>query len=151
MYSKDDFLGSNKRTTKKKEKSATRKQSLYEKCYSSICNFSNNAVIINLLDEYLKIRLAMKDKPIYGIAQWTSLLSKLIDLVGDNTEKQAEIIKQSIEHGWASFYPLSIDNKHYPKKDVFSEGEGISCEQCTTTAEERKEILRKMGYTKVEF
>jgi hypothetical protein len=142
MYGKDDFLGSAKRKTKPK------KESLFSKCEKlnlSYCNNNSSVVLFELLDEYLKLRLQMKEKPIYGVNQWQGILDKLDTLAGADEKKKSEIVKQSIERGWASFFDLQSDKSTYKKKDVFSEGNGLSCERCETSTEERKEILRQQG------
>jgi len=123
-YSKEDFLGSRKKVKQ------TRKPSLYEKCVQEIDNFTHSLVERTCLIEYLELRLAMKDKPIYGVSQWKGILNKLNELVKSGEDIQ-KVIKQSIEKGYASFYPVS-SSKKYDKpqnKDVFSEYGEVSCER----------------------
>ena len=124
VYSKEDFLGSRKKVKQ------TRKLSLYEKCLQEIDNFTHSLIERNCLIEYLELRLAMKDKPIYGVSQWKGILNKLNELVKSGEDIQ-KVIKQSIEKGYASFYPVS-SNKKYNKpqnKEVFSEYGEVSCER----------------------
>lgn len=75
-------------------------------------------------------------------------MNKLTKTIEDNPDMCAEdIVSQSIELGYASFYPLK-NSKNYSKQahnKVFSETESMSCERCTTTNEERAEILRSQG------
>ena len=133
QYSKEDFLGSAKR-----RKKSVSKPSLYSQCMDQISSFSatvhlrvpigvsvDENVVYTSLVEYLNLRLSMKDKPIYGSNQWKGMLIRLGELV-DSGEDAVQVIKQSIEHGWASFYPV---NKNNQKKDVFSEYGQVTCEK----------------------
>lgn len=108
MYSKEDFIGSGCRGKAKKKSPQPPKKNLYQKCRDANSQFSGNAITVNMLDTYLQLRLAMKDKPIYGVEQWQALLDKLSELSSDDRTDQ-KIIKQSIERGWAAFFP--IDDK----------------------------------------
>ena len=143
-YSKDDlrndFLGS-----VKKKKKRPKSKSLYEKCVDEIMRYTKNAVLQSALTEYLSVRLAMKDKPIYGLNQWIGLLNKLSEVSDESVldssiEKRLAIVKQSTERGWASFFPINSNSK-----DVFSEGEGVHCESATDTEEERIDRLNSSG------
>jgi hypothetical protein len=143
-YSKDDlrndFLGS-----VKKKKKRPKSKSLYDKCVDEIMRYTKNAVLQSALNEYLPIRFAMKDKPIYGLNQWIGLLNKLSEVsdesvLDSSVEKRLAIVKTSTERGWASFFPLNSTNK-----DVFSEGEGVHCESATDTEEERIDRLNSSG------
>lgn len=137
MYSKEDFLGSNKKTRKPKNKN------LYSKCVDEISIFTQDANLYHLLCRYLTLRLQIKDKPIVGVNQWKGILNKLDDIIARNPGMSYEsVVKQSIERGYASFYPITSSTF---KKNTFSEGDGLSCEQATDTAEERKERLEKQG------
>lgn len=139
-YSKDDFLGSAKRKVKPK----SCRKSLYDQCLDENILFSQDLKLTVLLNKYLVLRLAMKDKPLYGVNQWKGLLSKLADIVKDNPGMSyEEIVSQSIERGYASFFP--VNKSSYKKKDVFAEGDGLSCEQSEETEEQRKEKLEKTG------
>lgn len=108
MYSKEDFIGSGCRGKTKKKSPQPPKKNLYQKCRDANSQFSGNAITVNMLDTYLQLRLAMKDKPIYGVEQWQALLDKLSELSSDDHTDQ-KIIKQSIERGWAAFFP--VDDK----------------------------------------
>ena len=108
----NDFLGQLKQKTKKK--------SLYEKCYDDIIEFTNNVGLIEALNDYLKIRLQMKDKPLYE-GTWKGMLKKL-----DKMDNQIDIVNTSIERGWASFF----EQKSYKKgKEVFGEDDNIISEK----------------------
>ena len=142
MYSpeelKNDFLGSGKR----KVTSKPRKQSLYSKCMAEINVFTQELQLHTLLVKYLNLRLEMKDKPLYA-NQWKGMLNKLADIIKDNPGMSYEdVVRQSIERGYASFFPV---NSYSKGKNVFAEGNGLSCEQSEETEEERKESLRRSG------
>ena len=103
--------------TEPKEK----KPNLYQKCLALIEEFTEDDELRSLLDTYLKMRLAMKDKPIYGVNQWKGLLNKLNVLGGDIKE----IIQYSTERGYASFYaPQKYQQSTRPiNKAVFGEND----------------------------
>ena len=120
---KDEFLGSARR-----RKTAPKKTSLYSNCSKEITNYciSNNCLAVtDALHTYLSLRLSMKDKPIYNVAQWKAMLVKLDEVVSQSDSSREEVINQSIEHGWASFYPPKSSNK----RDVFSEYGQVTCEK----------------------
>ena len=89
--------------------SKTKKLNLYQKCYLEIEKFTDNVKLQALLDIYLRMRLEIKDKPLYKNT-WKGLLNKLNELSNDIKE-QMEIVQQSLDRGYASFYEL----KHYNK------------------------------------
>lgn len=100
----------------------TKKKSLYDKCYDLILEFTNNVGLIDALTEYLKMRLQMKDKPLYENS-WKGMLKKLADM-----DNQIDVVNTSIERGWASFFEQkSYNNKK--GKEVFGEDEHIISEK----------------------
>lgn len=127
---KQEFLGSIKK------KGKPQKKSLYDKCVDEVYKCTPNLSLQTELLKYLPIRLAIKEKPIYGVNQWKGLLSRLLSLPGD----KVEIVKQSIEKGWCSFYEVKQNTR-----SVFSEGDGVHCDGATDTAKERAEKLEKQG------
>ena len=110
------FLGSAKpkNPPKKVAEEKPKKLSLYDKCVAEIYTFTDNAELQECLLKYLPVRLAMKDKPIYGLNQWTGMLNKLATM-----KNQVAVVKTSIERGWASFFDGNQDFNS--NKDVFSE------------------------------
>lgn len=84
-----------------------KKDSLYTKCVSLIdkYDFANAGNVRKLLIEYLNYRLSVKDKPLYA-NMWKGMLNKLSELGGDDILLIEDIIKQSIERGYLSFYPV---------------------------------------------
>ena len=133
--------------TPAKKKRTTRGKSLYQKCVDYINEYTDIIDIQNVLLEYLKFRINVKDMPIHNINQWKSMLKKLDSSVEECNKPYVEVIKYNLDRAWLNFYP--IPNKKN-KKDTFAEGSGLSCEQTDTTEEERKEILEKQG-KRVEF
>lgn len=126
---KDDFLCSIKKTPK------TKRKNLYEKCVDEVLNYTKNLALQDALIKYLPIRLAHKEKPLYGVNQWISLLNRLSTLSGD----KISIVNYSTEKGWCSFYePKKVNNN-------FSEDGSVSCVESTDTADERREKLKQQG------
>ena len=142
MYSpeelKNDFLGS----SRKRKSTRPKSQSLYSKCMAEINLYTQDLQLHTLLVKYLNLRLEMKDKPLY-YNQWKGMLDKLSNIIEDNPGMSYEdVVRQSIEKGYASFFPVNTYSK---SKNVFAEGNGLSCEQSDETEEERKESLRRSG------
>lgn len=118
------FLGSGRPKTpaKKVAEEKPKKPSLYDKCVAEIYAFTKNVELQECLLKYLPIRLAMKDKPIYGLNQWTGMLNKLASM-----RDPIAVVKTSTERGWASFYDggwtsfLGGNQGTNGKPDTFSE------------------------------
>lgn len=135
--------------------SASKKQtnkSLYSKCTAMIDVYCLDVKLNSLLKQYLNLRLEMKEKPIYA-NQWKGLLNKLDELADKNDyETKIKIVQQSIEKGYASFYPIATTT--YKKKDVFSQGSGLKSDQMNEQElEHQKEFIRdlKSQGKKTEF
>lgn len=113
--------------TEPKEK----KPNLYQKCLALIEEFTDDEETRSLLDTYLRMRLAMKDKPMYGVNQWKGLINKLKVLEGD----VKEIIRYSTERGYASFYvPTQYQSSNRttrPNRAIFGENEDNKSEKVT--------------------
>ena len=125
-----DFLCS----VKKKEK--VKRKSLYDKCVDEVYLYTKNLALQDALIKYLPIRLAIAEKPLYGVNQWKGLLNRLTATPGD----KVQIVEQSIEKGWCSFYELKKTSRA-----AFSEGDGVFCDEATDTEAERVEKLEKQG------
>lgn len=87
-----------------KKQTKPKKENLFSKCVSQIDNFTDDTELRNTLIDYLRVRLEMKDKPLYANS-WKGLLNKL-DREFDASERLA-VVRQSIERGYASFFPVS--------------------------------------------
>lgn len=92
-------------------KQTSKKDSLYTKCVTLVdsYDFSTWGNIRKLLIEYLRFRLSIKDKPLYT-NMWKGMLNKLSELCNDDVKMYESVIKQSIERGYLSFYPVSDYN-----------------------------------------
>lgn len=137
---RESFLGSNKSARKVK----TPKKSLYSKCEDEILLYTKNLELQDVLIDYLQFRLSVRDKPLYGVNQWKGLLNTLSTLT-KNDRTKIKIVLQSTAKAWLSFYPFKEFNSLNPSGDVFSEGDGVSCESADDTEEDRRENLRKRG------
>lgn len=125
-------------------KSKPKKDNLFTKCTTLIdsYDFSSWGNIRKLLIDYLRYRVSVKDKPLYT-NMWKGMLNKLAELCGEDVESYEAVIKQSIERGYLSFYPVS--NSSYSKDYDIRKGkpweEGLSCE--TYTPEEKRQIEKE--------
>jgi len=123
----------------KKEKKKTR----FDECIDLINEFTVDIELSELLVSYLKMRIAMRDKPLYK-NNWKGLLNKLLKLSTD-VEEQRQIVRKSLNEEWASFYELAKTTK--PKKktpwnnDVTSES--YTKEELKQLDEEEKKLNAK--------
>lgn len=132
MYSEDVRK---KRKIEGAQPQKTKKLSLWDKCVQDIEAYTADEELRESLKDYLKLRLAMKDKPMYQ-AQWRALLKKIGTCSGD----PVAIVKQSTELGYASFYDLKSYTSRPRRVDIISsETENMSCRK--VSEEERREIL----------
>lgn len=86
----------------------SKKDNLYTKCVSLVDYYTSNAELHKALIDYLRVRLEMKDKPLYANS-WKGLLNKL-DREFDASERLA-VVRQSTERGYASFFPVNNYSK----------------------------------------
>ena len=105
---------------KQKEKSP----SLFMKCSSLIEDFTDNEELKKALMHYLRVRLEIKDKPLYANS-WKGLLNKL-NREFSTTEEKLETVYQSIERGYASFFPVGTKKYMETNKMAYS-GEKMGC------------------------
>lgn len=119
LYSEEDFLGSAKKKKKK------RGLSLWDKCVNEIDDYTDIPALKSALIDYLKFRMGIKDKPIYNVNQWKSMLRKLDSIVEETKVDYKDIVKNSLDKGWLNFYPVNDKSK----KDVFSEYNSVNCEK----------------------
>ena len=142
----DMHLNNNKQTNLKKEKTNSKelvqdfsfgkqkpkKQNLFSKCVSLIDDFTRDTQIRIDLTDYLKVLLEMKQDG-YNLYTnvWKGLLKKL-DQLSTDPNIQHEIIRQSIERGYKSFFP--VNNYSKPRVD-----EGTVIHVPSMTEEDYKE------------
>lgn len=101
-------IDNNKNNTNSKElvEDKPKRKNLFEKCVDEINNFCTDEELRELLVTFLKMRLEMRDKPIY-VNQWRGLLNRLqSEWERDRSVSMDDIVRQSIERGYASFYPV---------------------------------------------
>lgn len=111
-----------------------KKDNLYTKCIGLIDDYTIDEELRKSLIDYLRVRLEMKDKPLYANS-WKGLLNKL-DRDFDTVERLA-VVRQSIERGYASFFPVNNTNtiksesgsRHVPRmteQDYLQEAEQMA-------------------------
>ena len=124
------------------------KKNLYQKCADMIEEFTDDQSVRGLLDIYLRMRLEMKDKPLFA-NQFKGVLNKLRELTESKTEA-ISIIQQSIDKGYASFFPL---NSYHSNQSAACE-KNVNCIKMTADEEEKQnqfiEKLKSEG-KQVEF
>lgn len=103
------------------------KRNLYSQCVSLIDVYTSNALLRRALIEYLDLRIKMTDKRLYA-NMWKGMLNKLTELFKDDTDAKINSIKQSIERGYASFFPVNSYKQNLQDKPW---EKGVSCEQYT--------------------
>lgn len=111
---KNEFLGSVKK--EKRRRNIIRKPTLFDKCVAEIDDYTDKPELRDKLIQFLKIRLEVKDKP-FGIESWKGMLTKLDQAVAECNREYVDVVQQSIDKGWLSFYP--INDKPNKKETVF--------------------------------
>lgn len=120
IFMNDDF------SEKQKEEKTGKRLNMYDKCLLAIDEYTKDEKLKEALKTYLGIRLRVteKNKKLLGVGQWKGLLNKLDEISGN----KVAIVEQSIERGWASFFPIS-NSTYYTKpannKDKFAENCGV--------------------------
>lgn len=101
--------------------SSPKKKSLYAQCMDRIESFTEDDKTKQLLTTYLRVRLDMKEYPLYP-NQWKGYMDALKDLV-DNGQDVYEVIQQSINRGYKGFFEVKKYNRQTRGQDksVFSE------------------------------
>lgn len=101
---RDEFLGSVKKS--KSRRPITRKPTLFDRCVVEIDKYTDMPELRDKLVQFLKIRLEVKDKP-FGIESWKGMLAKLDQAVYECQREYVDVVQQSIDRGWLSFYPIN--------------------------------------------
>lgn len=114
-------------TTKKSSTEKEKKPNLYQKCLGMIEEYTEDKKLRELLDTYLRMRLSVKDKPLYGANQWKGLLNKLALIEGNDID----IVQYALERGYLSFYELPKYSAKATRKLVFGENEDNKSEKVT--------------------
>lgn len=134
MYSEDV----RKKRKIEKAADAPKKLSLWDKCVQHIEEYTDNDELRTALKEYLRVRLAIKDKPLFA-PQFKSIVNKLSTLSGD----PVRIVQRATQGAWLTFYDEKPNGGGYsnrPKYEVFSENENISSKK--VSKEEYEEIMK---------
>ena len=111
---REEFLGSVKKS--KARRPINRRPTLFDKCVAEIDKYTDLPDLRDKLIQFLKIRLEVKDKP-FGIESWKGMLKKLDQAVAECQREYVDVVQQSIDKGWLSFYPIS--QKADKKETVF--------------------------------
>ena len=130
---KQEFLGSAKKSPRKRP--VTRKPTLFDKCVAEIDKYTDLPDLRDKLIQFLKIRLEVKDKP-FGIESWKGMLTKLDQAVAECKREYVDVVQQSIDKGWLSFYP--INQKADKKETVFCDIDMPNTADIKVKAEEGK-------------
>ena len=117
VLSKDNTTKSGFEFGKTKPKS----ENLYTKCVSLVNDYTTDEKLHKALIDYLRVRLEMKNKPLYTNS-WKGLLNKL-DRDFDASER-LQVVYQSIERGYASFFPVNSYSNNTKNKPWES---GVDC------------------------
>jgi DNA-binding HxlR family transcriptional regulator len=113
---KEEFLGSVKKT--KRRRPINTRPTLFDKCVAEIDKYTDLPDLRDKLIQFLKIRLEVKDKP-FGIESWKGMLKKLDQAVAECQREYVDVVQQSIDKGWLSFYPINERPKVDKKESVF--------------------------------
>ena len=111
---RDEFLGSVKKSSRRRN--VVKRPTLFDKCVAEIDDYTDKPELRNKLIQFLRIRLEVKDKP-FGLASWQGMLEKLDQAVAECGREYVDVVQQSIDKGWLSFYP--IDNKSKSSRTNF--------------------------------
>lgn len=135
-----DILSSKKSGMEKFEfgkKKTNSKPNLYTQCIACIDSYKEiSPTLRNILVEYLQYRISIKDKPLY-VNMWKGMLNKLLEFP---SKQWNMIVKQSIELGYLSFYPLKLSETRIRLSEPT---EGTGCEQATEEDDRKRgEFIR---------
>ena len=126
-----------KRRREKIEEPKPKKLSLWDKCVQHIEEYTDDEKLREALMQYLKVRLAMRDKPFYA-PQFKALLGKLSTLNGS----KVNIVLAATQGGWMSFYDEKQNGSYRgtPSSVTFGEHSGMNSNK--VSEKEREEILK---------
>lgn len=108
------------------EEKPKKRKSLFDKCVDEIYANTDDLELEDLLVTYLKMRLEVKDKPLY-YNMWKGMLNKLFSM-SYNLDVLCKIVQQSIDKGWLAFYELTDSKKKNPQI-VSSEFNNVNCDK----------------------
>lgn len=138
-----DTLTENFDFGKKENKPCKTKNNLYTKCSAMIYNFTDIPSLQKLLFTWLNMRLEIKDKPLYA-NQFKGILNKL-DSYTESATELCEIVQQSIDRGYLSFFPVNNYKQSKSTHDAIHEsGSGVVVNDTKEDAEKREQFRAKM-------
>lgn len=101
---------------------AKKKPNLYEKCLALITEFTDDTDLQDKLRQFFKV--CSENAKEAGTPFYTNTfkgkLNKLKQLT-DDTEEQKQIVLQTLDNGWNSFYELKQDKSYSNNKQVSSD------------------------------
>ena len=120
-----------------------KKSNLYQQCSAMIHSFTDIPALQKLLFTYLNMRLEIKDKPLYA-NQFKGMLNKLASY-SDSATLLCEIVQQSIDRGYLSFFPVNNYKQGKSTHDAIHEsGSGVVVNDTKEDAEKREQFRAKM-------
>lgn len=120
-----------------------KKSNLYQQCAAMIYGFTDIPALQRLLFTYLDMRLEIKDKPLYA-NQFKGMLNKLAGYTESATEL-CEIVQQSIDRGYLSFFPVNNYKQGKSTHDAIHEsGSGVVVNDTKEDAEKREQFRAQM-------
>lgn len=120
-----------------------KKSNLYQQCSALIYNFTDIPALQKLLFTWLNMRLEIKDKPLYA-NQFKGILNKL-DGYTESATELCEIVQQSIDRGYLSFFPVNNYKQGKSTHDAIHEsGSGVVINDTKEDAEKREQFRIKM-------
>lgn len=123
-------------------KQKPKKENLYTKCVSLINDYTTDEKLRKALIDYLRVRLEIKDKPLYTNS-WKGLLNKL-DRDFDASER-LQVVYQSTERGYASFFPVNSYSNNLKEKpwEKGVKSAGYTEEEKRQLDKEREEMMAR--------
>jgi hypothetical protein len=115
---KEGILNNKLFNTEKVETKKSKKKNQYQSCSDYIMQYTNNIILQDTLDRFLRCLLEKKNKDPnfkFWTNQWPSIVNELDNLAA-STDEAIKIVNQSIQCNWNRFYPLKT-NKRSAKSD----------------------------------
>jgi len=111
-------ISNNKLLDIEKPEKPKKKKNQYQSCSDYIMQYTNNIILQDTLDRFLRCLLEKKNKDPnfkFWTNQWPSIVNELDNLAA-STDEAIKIVNQSIQCNWNRFYPLKT-NKRSAKSD----------------------------------
>lgn len=120
-----------------------KKQSLWDKCISLVCDFTDDEILRQLLSASAKLFIENSRESVipFYTNHFKGKLNNLKKLSEDNYQ-QRKIVQQTLDNGWNNFYALKEDKK-YKKKDTFGEQNTVNSSGYTEEDEKEEKRINK--------